>query len=284
MKPPRIHFLRSKNTYGDWQSQRADRDFQRKRDANLPLFVYIPGLDGTGELLQIQEKKLAANFALRCLSIPANHLGDWQTLAAETIELIERELQFDPRRLVYLCGESFGGCLAIKVALTAPGLIQRLVLANPASSFDRRPLLGWGVDLIQWMPPWLHGYSAVGLLPFLAELSRIEPNDRRALITAMRYLSPQQVSRRLSLLRDFEVSPAELRGITVPTLILAGGADRLLPSVEEARRLTAVLSDAKMTVLPDSGHACLLEKETDLYEILARQNFLPFENLEATKD
>lgn len=275
MKQPRIHFLPSKSSYGDWQ---------RKREANLPLFIYIPGLDGTGELLQIQEKKLAANFALRCLSIPANHLGDWQVLAAETIELIERELQFDPQRLIYLCGESFGGCLAIKVALMAPNLIQRLVLANPASSFNQRPLLGWGVDLIRWMPPWIHGYSAVGLLPFLAELSRIEPNDRRALITAMRYLSPQQVSRRLSLLRDFEVSPAELRGITTPTLILAGAADRLLPSVEEARRLTALLSEARMEILPDSGHACLLEKEIDLYSILSQQSFLPTKNLEATRD
>ncbi|WP_052055598.1 alpha/beta fold hydrolase [Myxosarcina sp. GI1] len=269
MKHPQLHFLPAKKGFGDRPV---------KREANLPLFVYIPGMDGTGELLQIHEAKLAANFALRCLSIPANHLGNWNILARETIELIERELNFNSQRLVYLCGESFGGCLAIKVVLTAPNLIQRLILANPASSFNRRPFLGWGVDLVQWMPPWLHGYSSVGLLPFLAELSRIEPNDRRALIKAMKLLSPQQVSRRLALLRDFEVSPAELSSIDIPTLILAGAADRLLPSVEEARRLVALLSHAKMTILPHSGHACLLENQLDLYEILARQNFLPSEN------
>lgn len=130
------------------------------------------------------------------------------------------------------------------------------------------------------MGTWLFG---CWFTTFLAELSRIEPNDRRALIRAMRYLSPQQVSRRLALLRDFEVSPAELNGITIPTLILAGAADRLLPSVEEARRLTALLSKARMTILPHSGHACLLEKEIDLYDILARHDFLPTENLAATR-
>ncbi len=269
MKQPQLHFLPSRKNL---------KERSTELEANLPLFIYIPGMDGTGELLQIHEAKLAANFALRCLSIPANHLGNWNVLARETIELIERELKLNSQRLVYLCGESFGGCLAIKVVLSAPNSIQRLILANPASSFNLRPFLGWGVDLVQWMPPWLHGYSAVGLLPFLAELSRIEPDDRRALIRAMKLLSPPQVSRRLALLRDFKVSPTELSSIDIPTLILAGAADRLLPSVEEARRLVALLPHAKMTILPHSGHACLLESQLDLYEILARQNFLPSEN------
>lgn len=269
MKPPQLHFLPEKNS----------NLRRRERELNLPLFVYIPGMDGTGELLQIHEAKLAANFALRCLSIPANHLGNWEVLTRETIELIERELKLNPSHPVYLCGESFGGCLAIKAALAAPNLIERLVLANPASSFNRRPYLGLGVELVNWMPSWLHSYSAIGLLPFLAELARIEPGDRKALIKAMKRLSPQQVSRRLALLRDFEVSPAQLSQINIPTLILAGAADRLLPSVEEARRLIALLKNAKMNILPYSGHACLLESEHDLYDILARHNFLPTDNV-----
>ena len=34
-------------------------------------------------------------------------------------------------------GLQFGGCLALRVALAAPELLERLVLVNPATSFDK---------------------------------------------------------------------------------------------------------------------------------------------------
>jgi pimeloyl-ACP methyl ester carboxylesterase len=38
---------------------------------------------------------------------------------------------------VTLVGESFGGCLALRVAAAAPGLVARLVLVNPATCFGQ---------------------------------------------------------------------------------------------------------------------------------------------------
>ncbi|MGL4501138.1 MAG: alpha/beta fold hydrolase, partial [Planktothrix sp.] len=56
--------------------------------------------------------------------------------------------------------------------------------------------------------------------------------------------------------------------VNIPALVIASGADRLLPSVLEARFLTQALPNAQMVVLPDSGHACLLENDIDLYTLI----------------
>lgn len=244
-----------------------------------PLFIYLPGMDGTGKLLNTQADKLAQSFDLRCLSIPSDDLSDWQTLTSKTIDLIKQETALSSSRPVYICGESFGGCLALKVTVAATNIVRRLILVNPASSFNQRPLLGLGVNLIPWLPDYIHRTSALGLLPFLAELSQINKPERRALIEAMRLLPPKVVSWRLSLLRDFKFTQQELSNIEQPTLIIAGGADKLLPSVEEAKRLVKTLPQGKMTTLPKSGHACLLEAETNLHNILAKNNFLESKQL-----
>jgi len=65
-----------------------------------------------------------------------------------------------------------------------------------------------------------------------------------------------------------------LECIEQPVLILASGSDRRLPSVAEAQLLAKYLPKAKTTLLPKSGHACLLEKEVKLHSLLRSQDFL----------
>lgn len=251
-------------------------DFIETRVFNreAPLFIYLPGMDGTGRLFETQADKLAANFDLRCLALRQDNYSNWQDLAGDTIKLIKAELAGKTNKQVYLCGESFGGCLALKAALAAPDLITRLILVNPASSSNELPILGLGADITPWLPTWIHRYSAAGLLPFLAQLNRINECDRLSLVESMKSLPPQIISWRLSLLRDFKVADEQLRSLKTPSLILAGAADALLPSVAEAQKLISLLPRAKMSVLPQSGHACLLETEVDLFQILLEQNFI----------
>ena len=250
-------------------------DFIPPREVNpdAPLFVYLPGMDGTGKLLQTQADRLVANFDLRCLAIRTDNYSTWQDLARDTVKLIEMELARKTNRQVYLCGESFGGCLALKTAVAAPNLISKLILVNPASCFNQLPILSWGADITALVPSWVHRYSAAGLLPFLARLNRISDCDRDRLVASMKSIPPHVVSWRLSLLRDFKVLPEELYSLKMPALVIAGAADGLLPSVEEAQKLVDCLPKGQMTVLPQSGHACLLETEIDLYRILVEQNF-----------
>ncbi|MCC5635989.1 alpha/beta hydrolase [Nostoc sp. CHAB 5844] len=239
-----------------------------------PLFVYLPGMDGTGELLRSQTSGLEASFDVRCLAIPRKDLTTWEDLTKNVLDLIHAELEKCSQRPVYLCGESFGGCLAMKVATTASHLFKRIILINPASAFRLRPFLDWASQLSYLVPESLYDIGALGLLPFLASLERMTKSDRHELLKTMRSVPSETVNWRLALLREFAVDDSELRRCHQQVLLIAGAGDRLLPSVTEVRRIAAILPNAQVLVLPNSGHACLLEKDINLYEILKKNNFL----------
>lgn len=242
--------------------------------SDCPWLIYLPGMDGSGKLLHTQIPDLAPYCNLRCLSIDREDLSNWKQLATATINCLQAELTKDRLKRVYLCGESFGGCLAMSVAINAPQLVAGMVLINPASSFMQQPILSWGINLTRWMPSWIHSNSALGLLPFLAELSRIKKSDRRFLLNAMKMLSQEVVSWRLSMLRDFFVTASQCQQFQQPTLIIASGSDRLLPSVGEASRLVNLFPNSEIEILPKSGHACLLESEVNLAHILSKHQIL----------
>ncbi|MCW6051549.1 alpha/beta hydrolase [Microcoleus sp. A2-C5] len=238
-----------------------------------PLFVFLPGMDGSGLLLRPQIAKLANHFDIRCLTLPADDMASWEVLVTETIALIAAEKEAN-QRSVYLCGESFGGCLAMKIVLEAPQLCDRLILVNPASSFRQQPWVQWGSYLTQWLPANLYPLSVIGLLPMLASLGKIARDDRRALLEAMQAVPQNTSVWRLALVRSFDVDENQLRAIEQPTLVIASGADRLLPSLAEAKLLVKVIPNAEMVMLANSGHACLLETDVDLYAIVQAHNFL----------
>ncbi len=240
----------------------------------FPLFVFLPGMDGTGQLLRAQTAGLEAGFDVRCLAIPPDDLTSWEELAQRVIDLIGSEINGDKRRSVYLCGESFGGCLAMKVAAMAPHLFDRLILVNSASSFHRRPWIAWGATFTRYLPEVLYQCSSVTFLPLLATFQKIAPLDRQALVDAVRSVPQKTSVWRMSLLDRFEVPIDELRQLTQPTLILASANDRLLPSMVEGFRLKTMFQNAQVVVLPDSGHTCLLEADVNLYDIMKQQNFL----------
>jgi pimeloyl-ACP methyl ester carboxylesterase len=231
-------------------------------------------MDGTGQLLRTQTAGLEVAFDVRCLAIPRDDLTNWDVLTEKLLALIYAELEKNPDRSVYLCGESFGGCLAMKVAVASPQLFDRIILVNPASSMLLRPWLLWGSQLAQFVPSSLYHLGALGLLPFIAALGDMSPGDRQDLLKIMRSVPPETVLWRLSLLREFDVDDTELRRLTQPMLVIASALDRLLPSMTEARRLVKILPNAQMVVLPYSGHACLLEADINLYEIMEAENFL----------
>jgi pimeloyl-ACP methyl ester carboxylesterase len=245
-----------------------------KLNPSYPLFIFLPGMDGTGQLLRSQLKRLGAIFDIRCLSLPPDDLSNWEGLVVETIKLIEIERQKDKNRPVYLCGESFGGCLVLKLATYAPNLFDRLILINPASSFRHQQWMHWGGLIIPWLPERFYELSTVGLLPFLVAPDRVSLPNRRALLEAMQSVTTESAGWRLSLLSQFRLEELPLDMLKQPVLIIAGGADRLLPSRNEAQRLAAYLPNAQTTLLPESGHACLLEAEVNLDKILQWHSFL----------
>ena len=64
------------------------------------------------------------------------HSNNQEILACR--KYLEEEIDVDqPERPVYLLGESFGAVLALAVAQAKPDLVDRLVLVNPATSYEK---------------------------------------------------------------------------------------------------------------------------------------------------
>ncbi len=234
----------------------------------LPLLVLMPGMDGTGYLWRSQLPQLETFFDVRRLQIPARNLENWEELTSQVINLIQQETL--GTREVYICGESFGACLALKLAVCLPNLYHRLILINPASSFSQLPWLGWLGQACQWLPDSLYHFSTLAGLPLLAALEKINHDERRALLEAVRSVPQTTVAWRIKMLADFQVNAQALRELQQPVLILVGESDRLLPSFKESQRLQNYLPQAQIVTLPKSGHACMLETGICLNQILQK--------------
>jgi pimeloyl-ACP methyl ester carboxylesterase len=58
---------------------------------------------------------------------------------------------------------------------------------------------------------------------------------------------------------DSEVVSGRLSGVTIPTLVVWGGNDELVP-LEQGRAYAAGIAGAKLAIVPECGHAASLEK------------------------
>jgi len=156
-----------------------------------------------------------------------------------------------------LVGNSLGGAAVMRVAAEHPERVAALVLVDAATSeapivwpvrVMRSPLLG-ELSLSLAARP----FVAYGLRRWLfADSGRVTshaiddawfpltiPGTRRAALAAIR-----SDPRRYVGLED---------RLRVPTLIVWGGKDRLIP-VSEGERLAARIPGARLVVLPDAGH------------------------------
>ena len=241
----------------------------------LPLLVFLPGMDGSALSLQQQSDELEGKFDARCFCIPGDDLTDWPGLVTRLVELVVAAKAEQPDRVIFLCGESFGACLALKTICNAPRLFDRLILINPASSFNRQIWSPLGAAIVKWMPGNIYRLGALGLLPFLISLERVSSDNRQALLHAMQQVTSETTAWRLSLLNDFQLNKVALAQFRAPTLLIASAADRLLPSVSEVGRLKSVLNNVQTIItLENSSHACLLETEISFYQLLYQAQFI----------
>lgn len=76
--------------------------------------------------------------ACRSLYITREDRSNWESLTQQTIPLIRQiTAAAGPQAKVTVVAESFGGCLAFRLALAAPELIENMVVVNSATCFHK---------------------------------------------------------------------------------------------------------------------------------------------------
>lgn len=225
--------------------------------------VLVPGMDGTGQLFHRQVPGLARSFRVATYAL-RNDAPSMDALVGDLVRTIEA---VDPvERCAIVVGESFGGALALSLALATPERVRALVVLNSFPHFTpqfRLRLADWGLSVVPW--------GAMGLVrrltAFRMHSRHTHAQEIRRFMALTARASRQGYLNRLRLLRQYDVRD-RLQEISVPTLFLAADEDHLVPSVAEARFMAARVPGSLVRVLAGHGHVCLIAPDLSLEEIL----------------
>lgn len=155
-------------------------------------------------------------------------------------------------------GVSLGGYIAFALHRRHPDRITGLVLANTRSLPDTPEAREARAATARMVVAQGTGTLAESMTPKL--LAPAAPADLRArvhaIISANRQLG---VVAALGALAERPDSTATLATILVPTLVVAGEHDALIP-LEESRTMAEGLLDATFALIPDAGHLACMEQ------------------------
>jgi pimeloyl-ACP methyl ester carboxylesterase len=231
-----------------------------------PPVVYLPGIDGTGRLLYRQER-LFAQFDVRCVSYPQDDRHTYDDL----VKLGVRALQeTGPAAVV---AESFGGAVALMVALERPDLVSRLVLVN---TFARYPRRLW-IDVVGLVGPWLPAKpshpASRPVRGFFFFGPGIPKADEDAWWEKTADVPMRVYGHRCKLLRDMDLLP-RLAEVRVPAVVFAAPNDWIVPA-GAGRLLAKRLPRAKLLAPVACGHAGLIDPRVDVAAWLDEPTYWP---------
>ncbi|ACG71573.1 BioH protein, putative [Anaeromyxobacter sp. K] len=215
------------------------------------LTLLLPGLDGTGRLLDRFVAAASGRLELRTLSYPPDRALSY----AELAELVRAEL---PRgRRFALVGESFGGPLALRVAAGRPPGLVGVVLA---ASFHRRP----AARLVSALRPLSPAFFRLPL-PAHAVRVLLAGHDAPDALVADVQAAVASVRPRVMARRAHEALHVDatgwLRDCPAPVLFLGGRQDRLLRT-GLAIEIRLVRPDAEIRML-DAPHLVLQRRPAE---------------------
>ncbi|MDX2294116.1 MULTISPECIES: alpha/beta fold hydrolase [Streptomyces] len=161
-----------------------------------------------------------------------------------------------------LCGHSYGAAIALRYALHAPRRVSRLALLDPTNCFAG-PNPGY---LLRALPALLRPTVARQRAFLLWETGR-PPEDPGW----QHFLDSTTAAARSKVVALRRPRPKELRGCTVPTLVLVAGRSRTHDARRVAARARDLLPETDVVVLPDATHHTLpTERPAELNHLLTR--------------
>jgi len=198
---------------------------------------------------------------------PTDHRYTMESWVEHVVALMD-VLDLDTTDLV---GNSFGGALALRLAIEHPERVRRLVLMGSVGvPFEITPGLQtvWGYRAsVERMREVLDTftYDGAGITDDLAQLryesSIAEGADQRF---AAMFPAPRQ--RWVDAMASHE---DEVRGISAPTLLVHGRDDRVIP-VATSQRLLELIPRADLHVFGQTGHWTQIERTDEFNTLLVR--------------
>ncbi len=207
-------------------------------------------------------QKLAADFRVHSIDLPG--FGASASLTETNLESLAQALSEQFHAPLNVCGWSLGGQVALHWARREPEKVKRLVLVTSTPCFAERDdwLFGMASEVLEKFAAELEQNHAATLRRFIALQLRGSENERELLgLLRERLFSrgePDMGALRggLEILRAADLR-AGLPEIVQPTLLVAGGRDRLTPPAA-SRYLAQAMPNARMIEIEGAAHAPFL--------------------------
>ncbi|TLS36430.1 alpha/beta fold hydrolase [Pseudalkalibacillus caeni] len=197
----------------------------------------------------------------------------YQNLSQVVIKLLEN-LAIEKSILI---GHSMGGQIALNIAKNRPDLVSRLILLSSSGYMERSKL---SLVYSSYLP-----FFSLGLKKWLEKqgvrknlLNCVsDPNmiDEEMIQGYLQPFNDDNIFKSLTrMIRDREgdLSSEELKKITIPSLLIWGKEDRVVP-LKIGKRLNRDLPNSKLIVYENTGHLLPEEKPNEVLE-----NILSFIN------
>jgi 3-oxoadipate enol-lactonase len=158
-------------------------------------------------------------------------------------------------------GSSMGGYAALALVQSRPDMIDALILANtragadsPEARANRRSMLA----LVDREGP--SGVAREMMPKLLGQTTQeVNPSAEATVRRLIKQQSPIAIRGAVQRMMHRPDSTALLAAIKVPTLIIVGEEDSLIP-VDESQRLADAIPGAKLVAIPAAGHLSNLEQ------------------------
>lgn len=177
--------------------------------------------------------------------------------------LSEAVLQLAPGPFVVV-GNSLGGGVALRFALTHPERVRALVVVSPAGAPMAEDALGVFLERFALA-------TTAEARDFLARLYHRPPSLAPLLAPGLRHAMKRPAVRSLlgSVSPEDFFDPEALRALPMPILLLWGRSDRIMPPEHLAFFRDALPAHARIEEPPDVGHSPQLERPRALASRIA---------------
>ncbi|MFJ9518209.1 alpha/beta fold hydrolase [Kitasatospora sp. NPDC101801] len=251
----------------------------------LPPALFVHGLGGSGDNWTELIAELGGELAAETVDLPGFGWSappqDGNLSVSGHVRAVIGYLEAAGRGPVHLFGNSLGGAVAVRLAALRPDLVRSLTLISPALPELPPQRTAWptGLLAVPGVPALLGRTRSPGgdVEQATRELLALVYGDPAAVPSAQWDRAVAEYRRRAGLPYALSALAGSARGIVAaytergeqslwrqaaqvkaPVLLVYGLRDKLV-SYRSARRACAEFADARLLVLPDSGHVAMLE-------------------------
>ena len=178
----------------------------------------------------------------------------------DSMEALAKHILAEAPKRFALIGHSMGGYIAFEVLRQAPERVTKLALLNSSARPDNDEAKDKRKKQIEKAKSRQFLGIIEAALPAFVHPGRKDDEKLKEMITAAHYdAGVEAYIRQQTAIMTRKDSRPDLQQITIPTLVLTGDQDMLIP-LEPSQEMAAEIAGAKLVVIPQSGHMAALEQ------------------------